>query len=225
MRLPGAELLQPMLASPAKDIPGGDDWVFEPKYDGIRIVALATTAGVALMTRNGHDKCRQFPEITEALGTLVKSLDRNLVLDGEIVALNEEGEPGRFQELQGRMHLADEDLVSRRTTEMPSAFIVFDILVDGADLATDEPWTARRRRLERVLRPASAGVKRLLRLSHVEESPEQLMRDAQDHGWEGVMAKRRDGAYEPGRRVRHWQKLKLENQQEFVVGGWTEPRN
>src|SRR5256885_16051348 len=104
----GADLFQPMLASAGKEVPAGDDWVFEPKYDGIRILALVTGDGVALMTRNGHDKCRQFPEITDCLRELGRKLGRNLVLDGEIVALDVRGAPARFQELQGRMHLLDE---------------------------------------------------------------------------------------------------------------------
>lgn len=215
-----------MLASPGKDVPGGDGWVFEPKYDGIRIVALATPAGVALMTRNGHDKCRQFPEISRALTTLAAKLDRNLVLDGEVVALNERGEPGRFQSLQGRMHLTDESIVSQLSSESPSAFVAFDILVDGPELLLDEQWATRRKRLERVLRTVPPAVRRVLRPSEVTEgSPHVLLRAAKAQGWEGIMAKRRDGRYEPGRRVRHWQKVKIENQQEFVIGGWTEPRN
>ncbi|MGH7678796.1 MAG: non-homologous end-joining DNA ligase, partial [Gemmatimonadaceae bacterium] len=215
-----------MLASPGKDVPGGDDWVFEPKYDGIRIVALATTAGVALMTRNGHDKCRQFPEISAALSTLAKALDRHLVLDGEIVALDADGQPGRFQSLQGRMHVVDDEMVSQLSSETPTAFVVFDILVDGSELLTGEEWTSRRKRLERVMRAAPAPVRRSIRASDVTKgSPTALLDEARERRWEGIMAKRRDGRYEPGRRVRHWQKVKLENQQEFVVGGWTEPRN
>jgi bifunctional non-homologous end joining protein LigD len=222
----GAELFQPMLASPGKDVPAGDEWVFEPKYDGIRILALITRDAVALMTRNGHDKCRQFPEITGRLGELGRKLGRNLVFDGEIVALDGRGEPARFQELQGRMHLLDEGVVERRSSAAPAAFIAFDILIDGNALVLDETWDERRKHLARVVSAAPAAVKRVLRLSDVAEgSPDKMLRDAKKHGWEGVMAKRRDCPYEPGRRVRHWQKLKLENRQELVVGGWTEPRN
>src|SRR5437763_9762653 len=106
-----AELLQPMLATAGKDVPAAGDWIFEPKYDGIRIIALVTPDGVALITRNGHDKCRGFPEIADALRALARALKRNVVLDGEIVALNERGEPARFQELQSRMHVLDDAAV------------------------------------------------------------------------------------------------------------------
>lgn len=222
----GAELFQPMLASPGKDVPGGDEWVFEPKYDGIRIIALMTGDAVALLTRNGHDKCRQFPEITSALRELARKLRRNLVLDGEIVAIDARGEVGRFQDLQSRMHLLDAGVVESLRSEAPAAYVAFDILVDGSELLLEEGWDARRKHLERVMRAAPAAVKRVVRLSDFAVgSPDEMLREAKAHAWEGIMAKRRDCPYEPGRRVRHWRKLKLENQQEFVIGGWTEPRN
>jgi bifunctional non-homologous end joining protein LigD len=222
----GAELFQPMLASPGKDVPRGGEWVFEPKYDGIRTIALITPDAVALVSRNGIDKSRQFPEIASCLRELGRKLAKPLVLDGEVVALDAKGQPARFQDLQGRMHLLDEGVVSDRTSSAPAALVAFDILLDGKDSLLDEPWEERRERLERVLRAAPASVKRVIRISDIAEgSPDALLREARKHGWEGVMAKRRDCPYEPGRRVRHWQKLKLENRQEFVIGGWTEPRN
>ncbi len=214
-----------MLASTAASAPAGDDWVFEPKYDGIRIVAVVMSDGVALLTRNGHDKSTQFPEIGRALRDLARKLDRNFVLDGEVVALDARGEPARFQDLQGRVHVTDLDVVDHHSSNAPAAFVAFDILVDGDELLVEDAWDARRPRLERVLRAAPAAAKRVLRVSEVAESSDAMLRDARRHGWEGVMAKRRAAPYEPGRRVRHWQKVKLENQQEFVIGGWTEPRN
>ena len=222
----GSKLFVPMLASAGKEAPTGGEWVFEPKYDGIRVIALVTPDAVALLTRNGHDKRRQFPEIASCLRDLATKLDRNLVLDGEVVALDENGEPARFQQLQGRMHVLDEKLVSDHSSNAPAAFVAFDMLLDGDEPLLEETWDVRRKHLERVIRSASASAKRVLRLSEVAEgSADKLLREAKAHGWEGIMAKRRDCPYEPGRRVRHWQKLKLENQQEFVVGGWTEPRN
>ena len=219
-------MFQPMLASPGTHVPSGDEWVFEPKYDGIRIIALVKPKAVALMTRNGHDKRRQFPEVAERLMALSHKLERDLVLDGEIVALDPSGEPARFQELQGRMHLADDEAVSTRVSDTPAAFIAFDLLLDGEDALLQEPWGDRRQRLERVMRAVPAPGRTLLRLSKVAERDSgTMMREAQQHGWEGVMAKRRDTKYEPGRRVRHWLKLKIENRQEFVVAGWTEPRS
>jgi bifunctional non-homologous end joining protein LigD len=221
------QLFQPMLASPAKgEPPTGDDWIYEPKYDGIRIIALARPEGVALISRNGHDKARGFPEIASALRDFAKRTGGNLVLDGEIVALDANGEPGRFQNLQGRMHVLDEPTVMQLAAEVPTAYVVFDMLVDDDELLTGEIWDDRRKRLERGFKKAPASTKRVVRLSnYAESSPVEMLDEAHERRWEGVMAKRRDAKYEPGRRVRSWVKLKLENQQEFVVGGWTEPRN
>ena len=215
----------PMLATAGKEVPAGGEWVFEPKYDGIRIVALVTEDRVALVTRNGLDKCRQFPEITRQLQELRDRHGPNLVLDGEIVALDAHGAPARFQELQGRMHVADERIVSHHATNAPAAYVVFDVLVDGSELLCGQSWDVRRKQLERVMRRLPRAMASVLRLSDASDDAEQLMEVARAHDWEGVMAKRRDCPYEPGRRVRHWQKIKIENQQEFVVGGWTEPRN
>ena len=221
-----AELFQPMLASAGGEAPSGSQWVFEPKYDGIRIIAIVMGDSVGMITRNGHDKCRQFPEVTDGLRDLGKKLGRPLVLDGEVVALDASGQPARFQDLQGRMHLLDEQAVSGRSSEAPAAFIAFDILVDGSDALAGEVWDDRRARLERVMKNLSASMRRVLRISAVTyESPRPLMARAREQGWEGIMAKQRDCPYEPGRRVRHWRKVKIENQQELVVGGWTEPRN
>ncbi|MGH7637298.1 MAG: DNA ligase D [Gemmatimonadaceae bacterium] len=223
-----AELFLPMLASAGGNTPtgSGGDWVFEPKYDGIRIIAIVMGNSVAMTTRNGHDKCRQFPEITGCLRDLGKKLGRPLVLDGEVVAIDASGQPARFQDLQGRMHLLDEVAVSDRSSNAPAAFMAFDILVDGEELLIEQTWDVRRKRLERVMKNLPAAMRRVLRLSDVTyDSPEPLLDRARAQRWEGIMAKRRDGPYEPGRRVRHWQKMKIENQQELVVGGWTEPRN
>lgn len=217
-----------MLASAGGSPPteGGGDWVFEPKYDGIRIIAIVMGDSVAMTTRNGHDKCRQFPEITGCLRDLGKKLGRPLVLDGEVVAIDASGQPARFQDLQGRMHLLDEAAVSDRSSNAPAAFIAFDILVDGEESLIEEIWDVRRKRLDRVMRSLSPAMRRVLRLSDVTyDSPGPLLDQARAQRWEGIMAKRRDCQYEPGRRVRHWQKVKIENQQELVVGGWTEPRN
>jgi len=224
----GWELFQPMLASPGRDVPPASDdrWVFEPKYDGIRIVALVSPDAAALLTRNGHDKSRQFPEVARALRELARSAGSDLVLDGEIVALDPRGEPARFQDLQGRMHLQDDDVVGHHASDAPAAFIAFDVLIDGGALLVEKPWTERRETLDRLLRRAPAATARVLRASRVVRgSPDALLREAREQGWEGIMAKRADCPYEPGRRVRHWLKIKLENQQEFVIGGYTEPRH
>jgi bifunctional non-homologous end joining protein LigD len=213
--------LEPMYASIGSDIPG-KGWTFEPKYNGIRVLAYVTDDDVRLMTRNGKDKAKQFPEIVAALEKLSTQMKRSLVLDGEIVALLD-GEPARFQELQGRMHVKESQAIERHSASAPAALILFDILMDGDQVLLDEPWSVRRTHLEK--RMSSRVTDRLRLTESVEDEGRKMLEMARRDGWEGVIAKRVDSPYEPGNRSRSWLKLKIEFRQEFVVGGYTEPRN
>ena len=214
--------LDPMLASVGSDIPSGSDWTFEPKYDGIRVLAYATPESAHLVTRNGKDKTAQFPGIAEAVRKIAARGRRALVLDGEVVAL-EHGSPARFQELQQRMHVKDASAIAGFENSAPVALMAFDLLVDGDDVLVHEPWTTRRARLEKRLAKHTSPELRLTD-SEIDAGRAMLARARAD-GWEGVIAKRIDAPYQPGTRSRDWLKLKLEFRQEFVVGGWTEPRN
>ena len=216
-----AGAFEPMYASVGTELPATGDWAFEPKYDGIRVLAYATPRGAALITRNGKEKSAQFPEIVDALRAHAARAKRSLVLDGEIVALRN-GSPARFQELQARMHVQDREAIRRHTESTPAAFIVFDMLVDGDDVLIDDPWSDRRRNLEKRMRSARSP---LVLGESVREHGERLLERARREGWEGLIAKRVTALYRPGLRSRDWLKLKLEHRQEFVVGGWTEPRN
>lgn len=213
--------IEPMLARVAASVPTGDGWTFEPKYDGIRILAYVAPGAVRLVSRNDRDKTLQFPEIVAALKPLVSRTRKSLVLDGEIVALSHEA-PARFQDLQSRVHVSNRGEIERLSHEAPAAFIVFDLLVDGDEVLLDEPWSARRKRLERrVKRHVSSG----LRLTDsAAGNGTRMLSAARRDGWEGIIAKRTDAAYEPGMRTGAWRKLKVEFSQEFVVGGYTEPR-
>ena len=212
----------PMLATTGTELPRGDDWVFEPKYDGIRILASADARRVALVSRNGIDKVRQFPEVADALRALHTRVKRSFVVDGEIVATHRDA-PARFQALQGRMHVTNATAIEGHRTDTPVALMVFDILLDGKETLIGEPWNVRRKHLTALLRGASRI--RALRLGDVERNGAAILRKARRHGWEGVIAKRSEATYDAGRRSRSWLKLKIERRQEFVVGGWTEPRN
>ena len=218
----GAGALDPMLASVGTDIPAGSDWTFEPKYDGIRVLAYATADAARLVTRNGKDKTAQFPAVAEAVRKLASRGRRAIVLDGEIVALDH-GKPARFQELQQRMHVKDARAIAGYERSAPVALMAFDLLLDGNDVLVHEPWTKRRARLEKRLAKHAFTELRLTE-SIVDDGREMLDR-ARASGWEGIIAKRVDAPYQPGARSRDWLKLKLEFRQEFVVGGWTEPRN
>jgi bifunctional non-homologous end joining protein LigD len=214
--------LEPMYASIGTSVPDGEGWTFEPKYDGIRVLSFVTKDAVRLVTRNGNDKTKQFPEIADALQALGKKADRELVLDGEIIAVID-GKVARFQALQDRMHVKDAPAIEDFARRQPAAIVLFDILVDGADILLNEPWSARRKRLEQLLRRRT---NHRLRISEsIPGDGEEMLARARRDGWEGVIAKRTDSRYGPGVRSKAWLKLKIEHRQEFVVGGWTEPRN
>jgi len=219
-KLPSSSL-EPMYASVGSEIPG-DGWTFEPKYDGIRVLAYAIPTDVKLMTRNGKDKAQQFPELVAALKKLAAQTRRSLVLDGEIVALID-AEPARFQELQSRMHVKESHAIARYSSTMPAALILFDILMDGDEVLIKEPWSERRARL--VKRVGKRVTPQLRVTESIEGDGKKMLEKARRQGWEGIIAKRIDSPYEPGNRPRNWLKLKIEFRQEFVVGGYTEPRN
>jgi bifunctional non-homologous end joining protein LigD len=217
--------LTPMLATAGTEVPEGEGWVFEPKYDGIRILAFADHAtsddGVTLVSRNGLDKTRQFPEVADALRALRARSKRSFLVDGEIVAMHGDS-PARFQELQSRMHVVDRGAIESHRTEHPASMIVFDLLMEDGESLVKESWRVRRKHLAALLR--SRARVRALSLSDVGEDGDSMLREAHKHGWEGIIAKRADAPYEPGRRSRAWLKLKIEKRQEFIVCGWTEPR-
>lgn len=215
-----AKQLDPMYVSIGTAVPR-EGWTFEPKYDGVRVLAYVSVDGATLITRNGKDKSEQFPEIVEALTRIAAKTKRPLVVDGEIVALTD-GEPGRFQELQSRLHVKESHLIARYRAATPAALILFDILLAGNDVLIREPWSERR---ERLVKEIGKSVSTVIRITEsIEGNGDRMLALAKKQGWEGIIAKRIDSIYEPGHRSRAWIKLKIEFRQEFVVGGFTEPR-
>jgi bifunctional non-homologous end joining protein LigD len=207
--------------------------VYEPKYDGIRALAeiapgrRGQPAAVRLWSRNGNEKTAQFPEVTEALASAAGGAGIRLILDGEIVALDEHGRPAGFQRLQGRMHLLGAKDVARAERTQPAAFMVFDILAEGKEDLTRRPLTERRKRLAQAFRRLKVDPKGgVVRLSEqVAGDARELYARAKRDGWEGLIAKEAASTYQPGRRTPAWRKIKLLHEEEFVVGGWTEPRH
>ena len=228
--------IRPMLAStePAPLTQAG--WVYEPKYDGIRaLVDLAPAAAsgrrgtrpparVVIYSRNGNDKTKQFPAIAKALAALAPRIGAPVVLDGEIVAIDRAGRALGFQALQDRMHLTSARDIEAAEAAQPAAIVLFDLLREGdADLRR-QPLAARRLRLQARVKPSPAA-RRIVRLSEiVADDGRALMARATQDGWEGLIAKDGQSTYLTGRRTPSWRKLKLLHEQEFVVGGWTEPR-
>ncbi|HWA25724.1 MAG TPA: non-homologous end-joining DNA ligase [Lacunisphaera sp.] len=187
-------------------VPAGGKWHCEIKFDGYRAVAVINRGKVELWSRNA--KPLAYPEV---LPPLEKLKCRNAVVDGEIVALDAEGR-SNFQALQGR------DLGERP----PIVYFVFDLLhLDGVS-CVDLPFEKRRDLLTRLLRAPAPAV----RLSPVYDvDPQALLEEAARKGLEGIILKRADSAYEPDRRSGAWLKVKNVNEQEFVIGGFTPPRN
>jgi bifunctional non-homologous end joining protein LigD len=216
-----------MYATLGHALPHERGWTYEPKYDGMRVLAEASARSARLVTRNGKDKSGQFPEVTAALRALAKGARRTVVLDGEVVARRRRGRgassAGEFQRLQARMHLKDAREVARLSVEAPATFVAFDILRDGRTSLASRPWTERRAHLEALfaLREEQDPA-----LALTDSSPRgtAMLARARRAGWEGIIAKRTDARYQPGARSDDWLKLKLQFRAEFVVGGYTEPR-
>jgi bifunctional non-homologous end joining protein LigD len=215
--------VRPMLATlgdPSLTQPG---LVYEPKYDGIRaLVHVAPPADVRIWSRLGNDKTSQFPAIVAELTRVAGKARRPLLVDGEIVALDAKGRPARFQQLQGRIHLTAARDVESLDKAQRTALITFDLLRDGDEDVRGRPLHERRARLESIIAPSQSDT---LRLSEqIRGDGRALHARAEKQGAEGIIAKDVNSVYESGRRTPAWCKLKLLLEQEFVVGGWTEPR-
>lgn len=219
-----------MYATLGHELPRGGAWTFEPKYDGMRVIAEASAKGARLITRNGKDKSTQFPEIVLALRQLAERAGRTLVLDGEVVARarrrrrGAESDASEFQQLQGRMHLRDHEEILRLALEAPTSLVLFDMLRDGRTALAAKPWTERRERLEALFDEAGDADDATLSVSDSKPRGASMLAKARKAGWEGIIAKRTDAKYQPGARSSDWLKLKLLFRAEFVVGGFTEPR-
>jgi bifunctional non-homologous end joining protein LigD len=212
-RDPFPENVVPMLAR-LSTLPRDDaKWAVEVKWDGIRAIAYCRPGRVELQTRNLNDVSVQYPEvrrISRALGS------HEAVLDGELVAFDESGKPS-FERLQQRIHNTDPNVVKRRMKSHPVVYVVFDLLyLDGQDL-TCEPYSRRRALLEGLELSGESWQTPGHSVGHAKE----LLAASREQGLEGVMLKRLDSIYCPGKRTGTWLKVKNTSRQEMVVGGWT----
>ena len=200
----------PMLASPAEVPPPGEDWVYERKLDGVRLIAVRGEKNTRLYSRIQRDNSATFPEIVAALNVAAPP---GLVIDGEVVAFD--GEQTSFGLLQARLGIND----ARRSLAIgvPVVFYAFDVLTYAGRDLTQLPLRDRRR----ILAEAVTYVEPLRLSEERAGSGEVLLREACAAGWEGLIAKRASSRYEPGRRSSHWLKLKCVREQEFVIGGFT----
>ncbi len=201
------KFIEPMKAKLVAEAPKDEGWQYEVKFDGFRALAYKRGSEVRLLSRNQKDFAAKFPEVAEAVVDL-KSED--CILDGEIVALDEKGRSS-FQLLQAY------ELGQQRP---PLLFYVFDLLRIGGKDLRKEPLEQRKARLERLLKKPPS----LIRYSGPLPGPApDLLRQVDKLGLEGLIGKRLGSTYESGSRSGSWIKLKLHHEQEFVIGGYTEP--
>ncbi len=208
--LPAAKprFIEPMKAKLVEKPPATDDWVYELKFDGIRLIAIKADKRVSLLSRNENELSGRFPAIVEAIKNLTA---REFVIDGEVVALDDEGRSS-FQLLQA---------LQMEGRKSPVYFYAFDLLqLDGKSLLGLQ-LEARKKFLEELC----AGAGDPIRYSGViGGDAKRLLEEVERRGLEGLIGKQRNSVYEPDRRSGAWIKLKCVNEQEFVIGGYTPPQ-
>ncbi|MBV8150725.1 MAG: non-homologous end-joining DNA ligase, partial [Candidatus Eremiobacteraeota bacterium] len=205
--------VQPMLTTLVGEPFDDPAWLFELKWDGYRAIAVVEKDGVTLTSRNGKDLLGQFPEMKE-LARSFRSLP--IEVDGELCVLDENGKPD-FQALQAR----DKAVPGlKRRKPSPVVYVVFDLIyADGRDLRK-QPLEERKRLLESLIVPDRS----VMFSKHVFGNGNDLYAAAAQRGLEGIVGKVRTSPYRSGVRSREWVKIKSKRRQEFVIGGYTEPR-
>ena len=205
-----------MLATAGTHVPDTDDWRHEVKWDGIRLLAERSAGaggGLRLTTRNENDATAAWPELLEGQSA---QLPADLVVDGEVIALNERGLPD-FRVLGERMHVRDPRRVARHAAANPATYMVFDVLrLDGTDLMP-LPWTERRTILERL---AADGALGRWQVPPTYDDGAMLHAATLAQGLEGIVSKRAASKYVPGVRNTAWLKFPHRFRASYVVGGW-----
>ncbi|MBV9802179.1 MAG: DNA ligase D, partial [Solirubrobacterales bacterium] len=212
-RAPMPERLVPMMARPSDTLPPDErNWSFEVKWDGVRAIAYMQPGRLRLESRNLNDVTEAYPEVRGLIGALGM---HEAVLDGEIVAFDENGRPS-FERLQRRMHVRGASAIRRLQSSLPVMYAIFDLLyLDGHSLI-ELPYRERRERLESLKLSGPAW-----RVPAAHPGEGKLLLDATaKQGLEGIVAKRLECRYEPGRRSGNWLKIKHTMRQELVIGGW-----
>jgi bifunctional non-homologous end joining protein LigD len=211
-RTPMPRWTPPMLATLSKDVFSDPGWVYEVKLDGQRSLVFRKGTSLRLMTRNAKDRTSHYPDLVDALEAAAAA---DLIADGEIVAFD--GERTSFSRLQERMQNPRPS--ARQVEDVPVFLFLFDLLwFDGYDLSR-LPLLARKR----ALRSAITFGEKLRFSDHIREDGVELFHAACERGLEGLIAKRADSPYTPGR-SRNWLKFKCVQEQELVIVGWTDPQ-
>ena len=209
-KLPAAKarFIVPMKPKLLEEPPTAGDWTYEIKFDGIRLVAIKDGEKVSLISRNGNELAAKYPEVATAVRALPVA---NCVIDGEVVALDEKGRSS-FQLLQAL------EMEGRKS---PTYYYVFDLLQAEGRSLIDEPLETRKAMLEKLCGTAGEPIRYSGDLG---SDAKALLAQVQQLGLEGLIGKQRRSVYEPDRRSGAWIKLKVLNEQEFVIGGYTPPQ-
>jgi bifunctional non-homologous end joining protein LigD len=187
-------------------------WAFEIKWDGVRVLSGIDSGKVRLRSSNSNDITGRYPEL-QALGEALEG--HSAILDGEVVAFDDQGRPS-FGRLQQRMHLANAAEVRKRAETVPITYVLFDLLqLDGNDLIS-LPYLERRRLLTELVPDDGCWTVP----AHREGDGATLLAAVAERGLEGIVAKKVDSPYLPGKRSTSWVKVKARLRQEFVIGGW-----
>ena len=208
-------VIEPMTATLAERPPRGEEWLFEVKWDGVRAIAFVEREEVRIQSRSGLRCERQYPELAVIHHHIAAS---QAVLDGEIAVLDEKG-VSRFHLIQPRIANSDPNTIAHLVRSTPVVYFAFDLLyLDGYDLR-NVSLSRRRELLQKVTTPGA-----VLRISEAfAGAGEEMLEAARENGLEGIVAKRASSRYE-SKRSREWVKIKIGNQQEFAIGGFTEPQ-
>lgn len=200
--------MRPMLATAGSPVPSGDDWLHEVKWDGVRAITDVRDGKLRMTSRNENVITVAWPDLSRSpLG------DRDLLVDGEIIALNARGVPD-FRTLQERMHVRNATTAARLADAVPAIYMVFDLLrLDGRDL-TGEPLESRRELL------TGLGLDASWQVPPSYDDGAMLFDATLQQGLEGVVSKRLGSTYRPGERTPHWRKLAHRHRLSYVVGGW-----
>lgn len=204
--------MRPMLATRGSHVPPGDGWMHEVKWDGIRLLGEVRDGDpVRLWTRNENDATTAWPELVESAPA------RDLLVDGEVIALNDQGVPD-FGVLQDRMHVRRAATAEAKSRQLPATYMVFDLLrLDGLDLL-GRPLSERRELLEGLVADGTLHGAWQVPASYDDGS--MLLEATEQQGLEGIVSKRLASRYEPGVRSKHWLKFPHRARTSWVVGGW-----
>jgi bifunctional non-homologous end joining protein LigD len=211
-----------MLATPGELPPAREDaaWAYELKWDGVRVIGYLDGSGLRLVTRNDRDVSHSYPEVVDAAASRHAAVG-DVIVDGELVTFDEHGRTS-FERLQERMHVGDRATARRLAERVPVVYLVFDVLRARGRSTLDRRYDERRGLLDELgaagldgpsgsawrVPPALTGAGR------------DVLAASREAGMEGVVAKRRDSRYRPGRRSPDWRKIKNFRTQEVIVTGW-----